>query len=118
MKARWQDWINLTLGVWLFFSPWLLNYNMTAGIAAWDSYGIGWAIFLFTLWSLFDEKALGERFNAAFGSWLIVSPWVLGFSHHITPTVNLVVVGLLVALIAGSAMIGMGTPRPMPSARA
>lgn len=108
MKARWQDWINLALGVWLFFSPWLLYYT-GVGLAAWQAYFLGGAIFLFSLWALFDEKEWGQRLNGVLGLWLVVSPWVLSFDQNLTATINTLIVGGVAAIIAGSSL---RRPRP------
>lgn len=99
MKARWQDWINLALGLWLFASPWLLYYT-SSGAAAWQAYYLGGAVFVFALWALFDEKGWGQRFNAVIGTWLVVSAWVIGFSDNLTATINALIVGGTTAIVA------------------
>lgn len=104
MKPRWQDWIDLALGMWLFFSPWLLYYTHVGG-AQWQSYFLGVSVFLFALWSLFDKRAIGEGLNAAIGAWLVVSPWILGFYRQMPPTANDVAIGTAIALIALSAFM-------------
>ena len=30
LSNRWQDWLNLILGAWLFISPWVLGFANTA----------------------------------------------------------------------------------------
>lgn len=37
--------------------------------------------------------------NALFGIWLIISPWVLGFSHMSSATVSAVVCGVVVLVL-------------------
>ncbi|MBI2291685.1 MAG: SPW repeat protein [Betaproteobacteria bacterium] len=46
MTRRWQDWVNMLLGLWLFVSPWPLQYASHEA-AAWNAYGLGTAIVAF-----------------------------------------------------------------------
>lgn len=43
MKAqRWQDWVMLVFGVWVFVAPfWMPAYASTSDAAAWSSYILG-----------------------------------------------------------------------------
>ena len=110
MKTRWQDWVNLVFGVWLFFSPWLLKYA-TVGTASWDAYILGVAIAFFAIWALFVPRNWEELTNFLLGAWLIISPWVLGFYTDKLATWNLVVVGAVVAAISGITAIRNRAPR-------
>ena len=103
MKTRWQDWINLIFGAWLFFSPWLLKYT-TLGAASWNSFVFGVAIVVFAVWALFAPEAWEEWTNLILGLWLIIAPWALGFSTHALATWNLVVVGVVVAVLSLAAV--------------
>lgn len=60
----------------------------------------GRRLFVF-LWVLFDEKAGGERLNAVLGLWLAVSFWILGLSDHSTATINTIITGAVLAVLAG-----------------
>jgi hypothetical protein len=48
------------------------------------------ALYVFSVWE--------EWINVILGAWLVVSPWVLGVA--LVPTVNFVIVGLLVLALA------------------
>ncbi len=37
--------------------------------------------------------------NALFGIWLIISPWVIGFSHMSSATVSTVISGIVVLVL-------------------
>ena len=58
--AVWEDWINLVLGVWLFFSPWILSY---AGIgqAMWNSLVVGFLIAIFGIWGIAAARSVAVR---------------------------------------------------------
>jgi hypothetical protein len=46
---RWEEWINLLAGIWLFISPWLLNYSGTRN-ALWDAVIIGAVVVILAAW--------------------------------------------------------------------
>jgi len=65
---RWQDWLNLALGAWLFLSPWLMQYGDFTG-AAWNAHLLGLAIMVFAAWALYKPSPWQEVVSMAFG-WL------------------------------------------------
>ena len=93
---HWEDCIGLALGLWLLMSPWVLEYGeITASrIAVFVGFLLiateFTALYLFSIWE--------EWISVTLGAWLVVSPWVLGVA--LVPTVNFVVVGLLVLALA------------------
>ncbi|MEW5710290.1 MAG: SPW repeat protein [Pseudomonadota bacterium] len=93
---RWQDWVTLALGVWLFISPWVLGFEDKMSAVAWNSYLLGAAVAIFSVVCLYTPKVWEEWLNVAFGVWLIISPWVVGFSTFAAATYNAVAVGILV----------------------
>ena len=99
---RWQDGANLILGVWLFASPWVLGYN--GGTAAWNAYAMGGGIVVFALIAAYMPKTWEEIVNILFGVWLIISPFVLGFSAAAQVALHTVVVGILATAFAIWAM--------------
>jgi ABC-type Fe3+-siderophore transport system permease subunit len=111
MKARWQDWINLVFGLWLFFSPWLLQYftgrpYTDQTFASWNSIVFGAAVVFFAARTLFAPKIKNweEWANLILGLWLIASPWIWGFHTHSVAAANMVIVGLVIAVFSGTAL--------------
>ena len=102
---RWQDWINLVLGAWLFASPWLMNYADALPNAAGNAWALGAAIVLLAAVAMHMPKAWEEGVNILLGAWVAISPWVLGFTSNDEVTTNAVVVGGLVTLLAIWAML-------------
>lgn len=97
MHRRWQDSVSFALGLWLFFSPFLLSYTGGAGSAAsWNAYILGVAIVAFSAAALARPAQWEEWINLALGAWLVISPWVLAFAGDDAATWNQVVVGLIV----------------------
>lgn len=100
-KQRWQDWVILALGVWLFFAPFTLSYRSTMGVAAWNSYLIGTLIAIFaasTLWSRVWQLSSAEKWiNLVLASWLLAVPFAFAFyESETTAAWNQIIVGLLI----------------------
>lgn len=77
---RWQDWVMLVFGAWLFFSPWwMTGYASTGSVAAWNSYIFGIATAIVAIIALAAPALWEEWLNLAIGIWLIISPFVLAY---------------------------------------
>lgn len=108
-QTRWQDWVNLILGVWLFLSPvWNLAPNGT-GMVAWNGYIFGAATAIFAIWALAQPQRWEEWINLLIGVWLIIAPFVLAFTADMGAMWNHIIVGLL---IGGDALWAMSVPQP------
>ncbi|TFU14942.1 SPW repeat protein [Thermus tengchongensis] len=96
---RWQDWANLVLGVWLILSPWLLGFSGTPA-AMWNAVIVGAVVGLMALMHLRGGPLWEEWVNVILGIWLILSPWILGFSGMGNAMWNALIVGVLVGILA------------------
>lgn len=92
---RWQDWANVVLSVWLFISPWVLQFGAgpqvaTAGAvniggtvavnhAAWNAWVLGVIVFLVALSAIGSWEAWQKWWNIVLGAWIFAAPWALGF---------------------------------------
>ncbi|HET7413013.1 MAG TPA: SPW repeat protein [Pararhizobium sp.] len=129
---KWQDWANLVLAIWLFFSPWILQFGANApqvgsqasaavpivaavSNAAWNAWVLGVIVFLVS------ASALGGRFarqqewiNLLLGIWIFIAPWVLGFGYgnFPLPAWDHWIVGALIFLISASKLSASRTMRP------
>ena len=99
---RWQDWVNLVLGIWLILSPWILGFSGTPA-AMWNAVIVGVVVGLMALMHLRGGPLWEEWVNVVLGIWLILSPWILGFSGMANALWNAVIVGVLVGALALSA---------------
>ncbi len=125
-RNNWQDWANLILAIWLFFSPWILQFGGNASTqppvagahainavsnAAWNAWILGVLVFIVALSGIGRMELWQERINAVLGAWIFIAPWVLGFSGGRFPGANWDhwIVGALIFLIALS---GLFSPRP------
>src|SRR5215831_14147099 len=96
---HWQDPPHLLLGVWLLASPWVLNFQAEP-TPMWNAVVVGILIAVVALLAFFKVMAWEEWLSVAFGVWLVVSPWVLGFSSIMAAMWNAVIIGIAVAVLA------------------
>lgn len=114
-KQRWQDWLNLVLGVWLFFSPFFI-LSATNSIPAWNSYFFGVIIAGFSIWALIQPERWEEWINLAIGVWLIVSPLFPNYTTEHVVMYNQLIVGIIVGIDALWAALSKRQEIPMKHA--
>src|SRR5690606_33059623 len=78
---QWPNWLNVLLAIWLFISPWVLQYA-AVGTAAWNAWVVAIVIAALSIAALAKLAQWEEWVNLALGVWLIFSPWILGFSAN------------------------------------
>jgi hypothetical protein len=101
---RWQDWLNLVLGAWMLASPWALGFADAQSTATQSALGLGAAIVMFSRIAVSIPKAWEQAIGILLGVALIAAPWALHFAAESTPTLNAVIVGVLLAAFAAWAM--------------
>lgn len=104
-NKRWQDWVMLVLGVWLFLSPFILDYPDYLSTAAVNSFVFGIVVAALALAALMKPQMWEEWVTLVLGLWLIAAPFVLGFRDEPYATTNHILVGMLIALDAMSVLI-------------
>ena len=90
--------INLVLGAWLIIAPFVLGF--TNMVALWDSIIVG-AIVLILAWIRVANPVSGSGVswvNAVLGVWLIIAPFILGFSGMAGATWDNIIVGAAVVI--------------------
>ena len=112
---RWQDWCNLILAIWLFISPWVLQFGSGAqpaaqgtgggaiaatSNAAWNAWVLGVIVFLVALSAIGRMEFWQEWINLLLGIWIFIAPWVLGFVNLANASWDHWVVGALIFLIS------------------
>ena len=96
-SLRLCDVANLSLGVMLFFSPWL--FDLSTG-APWQTASIvGVIIAVLSIAALAAFAVWEEWLNLVAGLALIVAPWLLGFQDSEAVTID-VGIGIAVASLA------------------
>jgi len=102
-EKRWQDWLNLLIGIWLFISPWVIGFAGADFGASWNAWILGVAIVVFSAIAVSLPQVWEEVVNILLGIWMVVSSWVIGVASRAAET-NAVIVGLLVIMFAAWAM--------------
>src|SRR5256885_1516128 len=102
---RWQDWVMLVLGVWLYLSPFILGYTDYGNSMSVNSFTFGIIVAALALAALSRPQMWEEWVNLVLGLWLIIAPFALGFRYETAATTNHIVVGLLIAADAISVLI-------------
>lgn len=103
--------LNVALAIWLIASPYILSATLWTGARLTAEF-FGAIILGMAIWRM----AMPQRRywylsfgNIIFGVWIAVSPFVLGYHYDSTPTINAIVVGVLVALIAATGFLRSGS---------
>ena len=91
------DVLNLVLGAFLFFSPWIFGF--ASGAQSQNAVITEIVIAVLSIAALAAFTVWEEWLNLIVGIWALVSPWVLGFANTTAAQVA-IVVGILVAVIA------------------
>ena len=114
MKShQWQDWVNLLLGLWMIVSTWIIGSD--AGSAAIVNYCVvGLAVAAFAIAALTAFRIWEEWVNLVLGTWLLVSPWFLGFSAMSAIGLNSLVIAIFIVVCSGSALSKGTGGRPAP----
>ena len=127
--SRWQDPANIVLAIWLFISPWVLQFGSQASTvqpvsgsaavaavsyAAWDAWVLSVIVFLVSL-SAMGRWARGQEWiNMILGAWIFAAPWALGFAWGPYPAAEWDhwIVGALIFLVSASALSMQSTIPP------
>jgi hypothetical protein len=92
-----QDWISLVCAAVLFLSPWLFSYSADA-VAARTAWISAIVIGILTIAALVQFAEWEEWVTMLLGLWLIVAPWIVGFSMIGHAVASFVILGVIVAL--------------------
>ena len=112
LRAHYQDWVNLVCAVLLFISPWILAFSgdATATRAAWIT---GVVVAIFAVAALVQFAEWEEWISLLLGVWMIVAPWVVGFSTTGVAVAAFVVLGIVVALASAAEIWQVRHPQAM-----
>lgn len=96
---QFPDWINLILAALLFISPWVLGFVDQTN-ASWNAWICGIIIAALAVSAIVRFAEWEEWINALLGVWVVVSPWILGFSAVLAAVWSHVILGVLIAALA------------------
>lgn len=111
--AKSLNWLVAWVGLWELVSPFILGYTATPA-ALWNTIFAGMALIFLAAWAALSENAgtakILDGITAAVGVWLVVSPFVLGYSTMTAALWNDIIVGAVVIVLAAWAATGLGKP--------
>jgi hypothetical protein len=99
VHRAWEDWVSMGLGLVIALSPWLAQ-TPDNQVATVNAMAVGALVIFVGAIELQLIRRWEEWCELALGAWLMVSPWVLGYSALGTLTAMHVVLGALVAALA------------------
>jgi hypothetical protein len=82
----------LMLGLWLFVSPWMLNYSQVR-VPVWNGDAVGFVVAAFSIAAMLKFTTWEEWGNMAAGFRLIASPWILDYTSLLGNTRDVTVRG-------------------------
>ena len=110
-QYRWQDILNLMLGIGVGISPWLLGYAETLQAATWNAVIVGLAIVVLAAIDI-DVPAQWEEWTiVALGAWLAVSTYVFGLIELRMAAMVTIGAALAIVVLGLWALFGAGALR-------
>ncbi len=110
-QYRWQDILNLMLGIGVGISPWLLGYAETLQAATWNAVIVGVAIVVLAAIDI-DVPAQWEEWTiVALGAWLAVSTYVFGLIELRMAAMVTIGAALAIVVLGLWALFGAGALR-------
>ena len=102
------SWINILVGAWMTLAPWALTFS---GRPASNTMLFGMLVLAFAGASVFAKPGthVPAWLNLVAGTWVVVSPWVLGFAGQPNATWSHVVSGGLIIVVALIRLSARGT---------
>jgi len=99
---HWQDWLMAAVGILLFLSPFAFQFSERN--IAWNAYLAGAAVAVIAGIAIKKRGTWNEVLLLLLGIWLMVSPWILGFSADSKAMVSAIIAGGAVLVCAAWAM--------------
>lgn len=103
LQMCWQDWVNVSLGVWLILAP-IFGIGRVNDVAAWNSYLMGSVVLVIAGAALVRVYPWEEWTNLLVGLWLIVAPFTLHFVGERGATWNQIIAGAAISIAATSVL--------------
>jgi hypothetical protein len=101
-KFYWQDWVATAIGLWVAASPWIIpmlfpQAGPIGTVAVVNMTIVGLAIVAISWAAITTLENWEEWVNVALGTWLAISPFVLGYAANVA--------FLWSAILSGAALV-------------
>jgi len=111
--AKWLNWIIVVAGIWEVLASFILGYSATTS-AMWDAIVVGIVLIVLGAWAALANSSSTIKIlswiNAVLGLWLIVAPFIIGYSNVVTAMWNDIIVGIIVIVLGVWAALTGHTP--------
>lgn len=94
--------INVILGLWFLISPWVYGYTAMHAGSVWNNIIVGIIIAILAAIRFFSPYSATwlSWLNALLGVWVVISPWIYGYSANGGRTWNSVILGIIVIVLS------------------
>jgi len=102
------SWLVVLVGAWEVIAPFVLGYTDATG-ALWDAIILGVGLIIFAGWAALSNQISTIRglnwINVILGAWLIIAPFIIGYTSFAAALWNDIIVGIVAVILAGWAAI-------------
>ncbi len=109
--AKILGWCVVVAGIWEALAPFILGYSSVAA-GLWNAMIVGVVLVILAVIAVYAQKPsivkTMEWTNSVLGLWLILAPFILGYSATGAAKVNDISVGIVVIILAVWAALSAG----------
>lgn len=101
--TKWENWINVFLGAWVFLTPWTLAEGFEADAVnarMWNFIMVGSIVMLASKLASKKIVAWAEWLSLCAGVWLIFSPWFLLYTEYSFLLWNSIIFGVMITFFS------------------
>jgi SPW repeat-containing protein len=95
---HWEDWCSMAIGAAILMSP-VITQIMDRPDVTLNAVSVGLLVMLLAWQELMLLETWEEYLEVALGLWLVISPWIIGYSDQGVPTAMHVALGGAVAAL-------------------
>ena len=98
-SAKWENWLILAIGIWIFSIPWSVSWGFGSNdinVIFWNFVMIGGCVMATSITSLRKLKVWSQWLALFMGVWLTFSPLFLIYWNNTFLLLNSVIFGLLI----------------------
>lgn len=109
--AKTFGWVTAVAGVWEILAPFIIGYSAVTGAMV-NAIILGILLLGLGLWTARAQGAGTVQalswIDAVLGLWLILAPFIVGYSGSVGPVVNDIIVGAVVLVVEVWGAIAVG----------
>jgi len=108
----WQNWVNLTLGVWLLIAAFVPGITASEGASLWNDLVVGIIVLLVAIWAALQNKQSLCWLNALAGGWLLISAFIPRITAVQSGNLwNDLIIGIVITTVEVWVILHSGSPK-------